>query len=200
MTQAHPTILIVDDDRQLRASLALMMENAGYKGIVAADGQEALLCLQTLYVDLVFLDVRLPDQNGMDLLAKIRKLCPDTPVIILTAHASLETAIDAVRKGARDFLLKPIRPEELIPRVQEILAEQAQPFRRKEIVNRLQSLLDELKQAETEKGSPGNTYRVRQPIPTVTYPVDRSRWICMPGVYSQTEKWCEFRQLRSTTW
>ncbi len=156
MTSLPSTILIIDDEPQLRTSLALVLENAGYRVMVAADGQEALKLLQASLVDLVFLEIRLPDQNGMDLLPQIRKLCPDKPVIIMTAHATIETAIEAVRKGARDYLIKPVDPEDLLERVQKIQDEQVEPVRRREIVDQIQSLISELIQADQAKMSSAN--------------------------------------------
>jgi DNA-binding response OmpR family regulator len=151
------SILIIDDEPKLRRSLGLIMESAGYQVITAANGREAIQCLQTCSVSLAFLDLMLPDQPGMDLLAAIREFDPDLPVLILTAHATLETAMDAVRKGARDYLLKPVRPAALLDRVREILEQQAQPTRRREIVSQLESLLSELTQPVPGNGRTGQT-------------------------------------------
>jgi two-component system, OmpR family, alkaline phosphatase synthesis response regulator PhoP len=70
------------------------------------------------------------------------------PVLILTAHATLDSAIEAVRKGARDYLLKPIDPEQILSRISDVLGEQNQPRRRREIVGEIQNLLNELNQFE----------------------------------------------------
>jgi DNA-binding response OmpR family regulator len=76
------------------------------------------------------------------------------PVLILTAHASLETAIEAVRAGARDYLLKPIDPEDILARVKKIEDEQKQPKRRREITSKIQALLEELQNPEGSETSP----------------------------------------------
>jgi len=144
-------ILLIDDETNLLHSLALIL--TGMENLVdtAENAQSAIQLLQNGVFDLIILDIMLPDINGMDLLGRIREIDRDTPVIILTAHASLETAIEAVRKGARDYLLKPIDPSDLMERVRDILAEQQQPKRRREIANQIQSLLNEMNQIENEK-------------------------------------------------
>lgn len=147
------SILIVDDEVNLRRSLAMILQKAGYTVNCASSGQEATQALQADHYEMMFLDLKMPDINGMDLLPRIRSQYPDMPVIILTAHATLESAIDAVRKGARDYLIKPIDPPTILARVEEILAEQRQPKRRREIVSGIQDLLSELRQIDGENGS-----------------------------------------------
>ena len=163
-------ILLIDDEPNLLHSLELILKGTGNKVDTANNAEAAIQFLQNVVFDLIFLDIHLPDMNGMDLLGRIREIDRDTPVIILTAHASLETAIDAVRKGARDYLLKPIDPANLLEHVSDILAEQKQPKRRKEIANQIQSLLNEMTQIENEKLAPS------VPIPTPP-PNDPNRFL-----------------------
>jgi DNA-binding response OmpR family regulator len=143
------SILIVDDEANLRRSLALILVKAGYAVTSAANGQEALHYLQAGAFDLVFLDLKMPDVNGIDILTKIRSQYLEMPVLILTAHATLESAIEAVRRGAQDYLIKPIDPAVILARVPEILSEQRQPKRRREIVSEIQGLLTELRQIDS---------------------------------------------------
>jgi DNA-binding response OmpR family regulator len=142
------SILIVDDEPKLARSLSLILQKADYVVTTAPDGARALELLQAGAYDLVFLDIRLPDQSGIQLLPQIHAIYPDMPVVILTAHATLETAIGAVRAGARDYLLKPINPEEILARAKKILDEQIQPKRKKEIASQIQVLLSELQAAD----------------------------------------------------
>jgi DNA-binding response OmpR family regulator len=94
--------------------------------------------------DLVFLDLKMPETNGLDLLAEIRKIYPEMPVVILTAHATLESAIEAVRQGASDYLLKPIDPQKIFARTEEVIQKETRSRRRREIVGEMQNLLLEL--------------------------------------------------------
>ncbi|MGA2503984.1 MAG: response regulator transcription factor [Anaerolineales bacterium] len=148
------TILIIDDEPKLARSLALILQRAGYRVTTAATAREGLQFLQAGAFDLVFLDIKLPDQSGIQLLPQIRNLYPDMPVVILTAHASLETAIEAVRAGASDYLLKPIDPEAILARVNKIHDDQQQPKRRREITTQIQTLLEELHTSDSSVSSP----------------------------------------------
>ncbi len=115
------SILIIDDEPNLRRSLGLILQRAGYIITTASNAGEAIHLLQAGAYDLTFLDIKLPDQNGIQLLPQLRLLYPEMPILILTAHATLDTAIEAVRQGARDYLLKPIDPASILSRVDEIL-------------------------------------------------------------------------------
>lgn len=151
------TILIVDDDQHLRLSLSLILQKEGYRVEAAADAQEALESLRTGEYDLMFLDLNMPRMRGIDLLVEIHRQVPQMPVLILTAHADLESAIQAVRLGARDYLIKPVEPVVIVTRVAEIVAESAQPARKKEIVEQIQALLAELQKIDGENTTPTST-------------------------------------------
>ena len=149
-------ILIVDDEDRLRLSLSLILQKEKYRVETAANAEEALDCLSLHEYDLMFLDLNLPGMSGIDLLIEVHKQVPQMPVLILTAHAALESAIQAVRLGARDYLIKPVEPVLILARVAEILAEREEPARKKEIVGQIQALLAELQKIEGEDmTSPG---------------------------------------------
>jgi DNA-binding NtrC family response regulator len=117
------SILIVDDEKNLRRSLSLILKHHGYTVVTAANIEEARGCLETASYDLVFLDVKLPDGSGLNLLPEMHNRYPDMPVLILTAHDKLGVAIEAVTHGALDYLLKPVDPARLLERVREVLGE-----------------------------------------------------------------------------
>jgi two-component system alkaline phosphatase synthesis response regulator PhoP len=138
------TILIVDDEPHLRRSLSLILQGEGYQVTTAGDAAEALRYLEAGGFHLAFLDIKMPGMDGMALLGKIREKYPVMPVFILTAHATLDTAVLAVRGGAKDYLLKPIDPEDIVKRVRETLEAERTPQRRREIAGQLHDLVDEL--------------------------------------------------------
>jgi len=144
------SILIVDDEDPLRLSLSLILQKENYWVETAANGEDALDYLQAREYDLMFLDLNLPGMSGIDLLIQVHKQFPDMSVLILTAHAALESAIQAIRLGARDYLIKPMEPVLILARVAEILAEREQPTRKKEIVVQIQALLAELQKIDGE--------------------------------------------------
>ncbi len=153
---SNHSILIIDDEPNLRHTLGLILRRGGYVITTASNAAEAIHLLQAGAYDLTFLDIRLPDQSGIKLLPQIRQLYPEMPVLILTAHAALETAIEAVRQGARDYLLKPIDPESILSRVDALLKE-AKPKRRREIATQLQDLVAELQSIDGQEAAANTT-------------------------------------------
>ena len=107
------TVLIVDDERTLARAVKAFLAEAGYEAEVAGDAEQALRMLETLRPDVVFSDVRLPGMNGIDLLKRIREFDAGIPVVIMTAHGTIEGAVEAVKLGAFDYLKKPVDLEEL---------------------------------------------------------------------------------------
>jgi DNA-binding response OmpR family regulator len=142
------SILIVDDEPNLRQSLSLILQRNGYQVTAAGNAAEALRYLEAGEFHMAFLDIRMPDMDGIALLTEVRSKHPSMPIFILTAHASLETAMKAVRFGANDYLLKPIDPETILERVRETLRDQRVPLRRREITSQLHELLTELHRIE----------------------------------------------------
>ncbi len=107
------TVLIVDDERTLARAVKTFLSEAGYEAEVAGDGERALELVESLRPDVVFADVRLPGMSGIDLLRRIRDFDPAIPVIIMTAHGTIEGAVEAVKLGAFDYMKKPLDLEEL---------------------------------------------------------------------------------------
>jgi DNA-binding response OmpR family regulator len=142
------SVLIIDDEANIRHTLTRILRQAGCEVGSAADGSEALRMLTTANYNLVFLDLRLPDMDGLQVLKKIRDNYPQISVVLLTGHGSLKSALDAIHLGARDYLLKPIDPQTLLLRTQEILDELAVENRRREIQDQIETLQNELRELE----------------------------------------------------
>lgn len=107
------SILIVDDEKNIRNGLAMAMELEGYESLTAEDGVSAWALMGKKDVDLVITDLRMPNLSGEQLLQKITGAYPRLPVIILTGHGTIETAVDAMRRGAIDFFTKPVELDRL---------------------------------------------------------------------------------------
>ncbi len=107
-------ILIVDDEKNYPMIIGEILQEEGYTSMTASSGMEALDILRTEIIDLVLTDVKMPGMSGIQLLNKIKELNPDVPVIIMTAHGSVENAVDAMHKGAYTFILKPFENQTLI--------------------------------------------------------------------------------------
>ena len=107
-------ILIVDDVDVVRLSHLRSLVSANYSAEVASDGREALSLLEQHPFDIVFLDLRMPDMDGISVLRSIKQRWPDTEVVIVTGYPALETAKQAVRLGAYDYLVKPVEPDQIV--------------------------------------------------------------------------------------
>jgi two-component system NtrC family response regulator len=109
----QPRILLVDDDRNFLRVLSYHIREFGYDAVPCSSGSEALQYLQDQRFDVVVTDLKMPEMDGLQLLSRLQKNVPDVPVIILTAHGTIDRAVEAVRNGAHDFLTKPFEKEEI---------------------------------------------------------------------------------------
>ncbi len=107
-------ILIADDEESLRWVLEKGLRQAGYQVAAVADSESALREIGAGPFDLVFVDVRMPGMDGLTLLSRLRGLCPEAQVVIITAHGTMETAIQAMQRGAYDYLTKPFDLDEVL--------------------------------------------------------------------------------------
>lgn len=119
-----PTILIADDERPTREGLRWSLEDKA-QILLAADGLEALKIIQSHEVDLLITDLKMPGMDGNELLQRVRRESPETDVVMLTAHATVDSAVEAMKVGARDYLTKPVNPEELNLLVDRIFSSRA---------------------------------------------------------------------------
>lgn len=148
MTTLSGRVLIIEDEAALRQTLTRILRQAGCDVTAAATGPEALQRLAASPYDLTYLDIHLPEMDGLQVLREVHRLYPQMPVVMFTAFASLETAIEAMRLGAMDYLLKPLNPEFLITRTENILKKQAVERRRREIQSQITGLQDELRKLD----------------------------------------------------
>jgi DNA-binding NtrC family response regulator len=114
-------ILVVDDEFSVRDSLERWFEKDGYRTAGAADATEALQQLQDAAWDIVFLDIKMPGMDGLELQRRIRQIDPELTVIMITAFASVETAVESLKEGAFDYVTKPIDPDELSHLVKRVI-------------------------------------------------------------------------------
>ncbi|NVL89457.1 MAG: response regulator [Desulfobacterales bacterium] len=116
-----PKILIVDDEPRMRDSLKTLLGNEGFEVQAGCGGQEAIQCLGKNDFDLVLLDLVMPDSDGNEIMDQIKRQSPETLVVIITGHASVESSILALTNGACDYLTKPFEHDELLKRVRNAL-------------------------------------------------------------------------------
>ncbi len=106
-------VLIVDDEKNIRLTLSQALEFLKLETDTAADGEEALAKLKEKGFGLMLLDLKMPGMDGMEVLRRVREIRPDIRIIIITAHGTVESAVEAMKLGAVDFIQKPFSPEEI---------------------------------------------------------------------------------------
>lgn len=122
----QPTVLLVDDEERFRMTLAKMLRFQGLTVSEAATGEAALAELRSRPFDVVVLDIRMPGMSGMEALKEIKRLAPLTEVIMLTGHASMDAALDIMRLGGFDYVLKPCPVEELQAKIESAFEKKQQ--------------------------------------------------------------------------
>ena len=114
MPMINKTILLVDDDASLRRVLAHHLTEAGYQVLTAANGKEGLDVFTQEQVEMVITDIKMPELSGLDLMRRISVMSPDVVVLVITAYGSIETAVEAMKLGAYDYITKPFNREDLL--------------------------------------------------------------------------------------
>jgi len=141
-------ILIIDDETALRQTLARILQRAGHTVTTAESAQVGLSLLANTTFDLVYMDIRMPGMSGLEALGTIHAAQPTLPVVLFTAQPDMNSAVEALRFGAIDYLLKPLQPQILIERTEAILVQQQKERRKREIQTQIQSLQNELNALE----------------------------------------------------
>ncbi len=135
-----PRILIVDDEESIRFILERTLRNEGYILETAVHGGEAIQKITQNHYDLILLDLHMEPVGGMDVFNAARTQDPDMMVIILTAHGSLDSSVEALRLGAFDYLFKPADPKTIRQRVQESLEKRRKELQRQQLIAQIDSL------------------------------------------------------------
>src|SRR5512146_1673785 len=133
-------ILIVDDELVVRDSLGKWFSSEGYQAKPVASAREALEAIQQLEFDIALIDIKMPGMDGMELQNRLREADPDLTVVIMTGYASVETAVQALKRGAYDYITKPVDPDEL----SHLVAKALEHRRARREVARLRENLQEI--------------------------------------------------------
>ncbi len=123
MKEETKTVLVVDDDKSILRTFTRILQRAGYHVEVAETGKEAVEKVSANSYDVALIDVRLPDMDGTDLLPTMQKNIPNAAKIVITGFPSMENGVKALDEGADAYLVKPLKPEELIAIIEEKLKE-----------------------------------------------------------------------------
>ena len=127
MATARKTILVVDDDKSILRTFTRILQKNGYEIETAETGKEAIEKADNRHYDLALVDIRLPDMDGTDLITKLKKQLQRTVKIMITGFPSLETGVKALDEGADAYLVKPVKPQDLLVLLEEKLKVKKEP-------------------------------------------------------------------------
>ena len=140
MEENNAQILIVDDEEYICEILSRLMEKGGFRALVAHDGETALKMIRSEMPEVLLSDIKMPGIDGMEVLKRAKELDPDLPVIMITAHADIHGAVEALRSGAHDYLAKPFEHHEVVRIVHRAMAE-------RELKRKIRNLSSQLEQS-----------------------------------------------------
>jgi DNA-binding NtrC family response regulator len=167
-------ILIVDDDASQRRLMEFWLQEEGYSTLTANDGKAGLQAFEQKSPGLVIADIRMPGMDGLDLLGRIKGINQDTPVILITAFGTVGNAVDAMKLGAVDYILKPLNPDELKLSVHRALE-------RKELVDENRYLRDFADAAFRFENLIGQSRKMRDVFDVATQVARRDSTVLLTG-------------------
>jgi len=141
-------ILVVDDEPPIRDAIVRALNLMGYRAQEAGSGREALKLLEAAPHDLMVLDMRMPEMDGLEVMRRARQMCPDLLIIILTGYATLESALAAIKSDATDYLLKPTSVHDIAATITTALQARAEQLRKQHLLRVVSQAMDALRQVE----------------------------------------------------
>jgi RNA polymerase sigma factor (sigma-70 family) len=150
MTEQEPTVFVVDDDPGVADAIRLLLRSVGLPAESFLSATGFLEAYEPRRAGCLVLDVRMPGMSGLDLQARLKEMGSTLPIIFVTAHGDVPMAVDAVKAGARDFIQKPFRDQDLLDKIQEALEADAQNRAEQKDLAEIQSRLESLTPRETE--------------------------------------------------
>lgn len=163
-------VLVVDDESAIRYSITKTLQRVGYQVDSAASGEEALEMITRQNYDVILTDIRMPGISGVELLARVRESAPEAIVILLTGYASLDTAVESLRLGAHDYLIKPSSSQDIRDSVARGIERSRNLKRRRALLDAIQNNVAELANVAEAK-SPAARETPVEPAPAPVTPI-----------------------------
>jgi DNA-binding response OmpR family regulator len=146
--ESETRLLIVDDEPNIRSALRRAFEPLGYQVEEAASGEAGLTLLEQIQIDLMILDLRMPGLHGIEVMQRVHRLRPELLIVVLTGHATLESAVEAIKSKVIDYLFKPASTQEIVATVLKALAQRNSQRQRQQLINTISQAATLLHQSE----------------------------------------------------
>lgn len=164
MTQPKANILVVDDEATIRNFIVRVLEREGYRVASAADGQAAYEQLQATHFDVLLSDIKMNYMDGVSLLRMVKRSQPDLAVILFTGHATVQTAVEALRNGAFEYLLKPVKNQHIVETVERALQYQTSEQRRDRLESIASQIIDAFEPGHAQAIAPAKDIAIVGPL------------------------------------
>lgn len=191
MSDSPARVLVVDDEAAIQYAISKSLQKLGYAVDSAGTGEDALAFLKTQEYDVVLTDIRMPGISGVELLAQVREMYPDTSVVMMTGYADLDAAVESLRLGATDYLRKPSSNKDIRESVEKGIYRAQSMRKRRKLLTAIQSNLEELSSTAFEDKPKDSTPmeeaedRASDHLPPVTalYAIELGALTLYPGRY-----------------
>lgn len=196
MTKAQPVVLSIDDDQFVRESLANFLEDFGFAVLQAKDGEEGLEVFAANRPDMVLVDLRMPRMDGLQVLARVREISPETPIMVVSGAGDIRDVVEALRRGAWDYLIKPIQDMNILLHSVQSCLDRARLLRQnREYQQSLEESLDKLHRTQKEMIHSAKMAALGDLVAGVAHEVNTPIGVCVTASSFLAERTRQLRDL-----
>lgn len=196
MTKAQPVVLSIDDDQFVRESLANFLEDFGFTVLQARDGEEGLEVFAANRPDMVLVDLRMPRMDGLQVLARVREIAPETPIMVVSGAGDIRDVVEALRRGAWDYLIKPIQDMNILLHSVQSCLDRARLLRQnREYQQSLEESLDKLHRTQKEMIHSAKMAALGDLVAGVAHEVNTPIGVCVTASSFLAERTRQLRDL-----
>lgn len=195
-SEAQPVVLSIDDDQFVRESLANFLEDFGFTVLQAGDGEEGLEVFAANRPDMVLVDLRMPRMDGLQVLAKVRETSPETPIMVVSGAGDIRDVVEALRRGAWDYLIKPIQDMNILVHSVRTCLDRARLLRQnREYQQSLEESLDKLHRTQKEMIHSAKMAALGDLVAGVAHEVNTPIGVCVTASSFLAERTRQLRDL-----
>jgi signal transduction histidine kinase len=194
-SEAQPVVLSIDDDQSVRESLANFLEDFGFTVLQAGDGEDGLAVFAANRPDMVLVDLRMPRMDGLQVLARVRELSPETPIMVVSGAGDIRDVVEALRRGAWDYLIKPIQDMNILVHSVRTCLDRARLMRQNREYQSLEESLDKLHRTQKEMIHSAKMAALGDLVAGVAHEVNTPIGVCVTASSFLAERTRQLRDL-----